>query len=153
MTGSSSPNRVQDARKAKSSPTGILRFVPQPRGSSYRLPPVAGGFCSSRRFSACVSSSQQGSGFSGPIMSNLLCGPSVSTHQGFPLQQAGVLTRTKTRLGMALLRGPARTEMSSGSHRTPHQHSIPPTAHQSQPAGLKQLQQEVGKQWNGKGIR
>lgn len=42
--------------------------------------------------------------------------------------------------------------MSSGSHRTLRQRSTPPTAHQSQPADRKQLQQEIGNQ-TAAGIR
>lgn len=153
MTGSGSPSRVQDAQRRKAAPLGTHRDSElgfSTKGLILLATPGGWAFCSSSRFGACASSLEQDSGCFSTFMSNLFCGPPISTHWGLPSNRQ-VCSRTKTRSGAAPLRGPTRTEMRCLQvHTEPCcQCDTPPTTIQSQPADLKQPQQEIGNQKGG----
>lgn len=103
---------------------------------------MAGGIFSSRGFSACASSSEQGSGAQALQVELAVWPASLSPSRLFP--PAGKCARSagKDKVRLALLRGPARPEMSSGSPGTAALH--PPPTRASQPAVLSSCSRKTG---------
>lgn len=157
VRSSGSPSRVQNDRKAKSSPAGapigVLSKVPPRWGSScWPCPPWPRALLFQMIQGTCFFLGA-GLGLLSTPQVQLAVQPAVSAHRGAPLQQMSALPGPR-RSSAALWSGPAtpRTEMSSGSRGTQQEHGTHSTtvlpSPQSQPAGPKQPPQERTK---GKG--
>lgn len=154
MISSGSPSRVQNDRKAKSSPAGapigvLSKVLPRWGSSCWPCPPWPRALLLQMIQGTCFFLGA-GLGLLSTPQVQLAVQPAVSAHRGAPLQQMSALPGPR-RSSAALRSGPATpgTEMSSGSRGTQqergtHSTTILPSP-QSQPAGPKQPPQERAK--------